>query len=217
MPNLLHLDSSADLVQSRSRAITQTFSEAWTAADPGNTVTYRDLHRDPIPHLADVALHWPKRLRNEGANPPADAEELQQELLTELIAADALLIGAPLYNYSLPSTLKAWVDNIHVPGVTAPFDGPTQPLARRPAVIVSSRGGSYDEGTPTANWDHAVPVLQIILGDSLGMSVSVITTSLTLAEVIPARLADVPRSKRELAQAHEEAAILARRLGGQSS
>lgn len=214
MPNLLHLDSSADPVSSRSRAVTRTFSEAWAAADPGNTVTYRDLHRNPLPHLADAALHWPKRLRDQHANPPADAEDLQQELLTELMAADVVLVGAPLYNYSLPSALKAWVDNIHVPGITAPFDGPTQPLAGRPAVIVSSRGGSYDEGTPTADWDHGVPVLQIILGNSLGMSVSVITTSLTLAEFVPSPEENVVRSRRELAQAHEDAAALATRLGG---
>jgi FMN-dependent NADH-azoreductase len=215
MPTLLHLDSSADLVSSRSRAIGRTFSEAWTSANPQNVVVYRDLHKDPLPHLPDAALHWPRRLRPEHAAPPADAETLQSELLTELIAADVLLVDAPMYNFSLPSTLKAWIDYIHVPGVTAPFDGATQPLAGRQAVIVASRGGVYDEGTPTADWDHAVPVLEIILGNALGMSVSVITTSLTLAEVIPARADDIPRSERELAEAHAAAAALGRQLGSQ--
>jgi FMN-dependent NADH-azoreductase len=215
MPTLLHLDSSADLVSSRSRAIGRTFSEAWTSANPQNVVVYRDLHKDPLPHLPDAALHWPRRLRPKHAVPPADAETLQSELLTELIAADVLLVDAPMYNFSLPSTLKAWIDYIHVPGVTAPFDGATQPLAGRQAVIVASRGGVYDEGTPTADWDHAVPVLEIILGNALGMSVSVITTSLTLAEVIPARADDIPRSERELAEAHAAAAALGRQLGSQ--
>jgi Flavodoxin-like fold len=131
MPHLLHLDSSADTERSRSRAITATFAAAWRDHGPGHTVTYRDLHRDPLPHLADAALHWPPRLRPEGAAPPAAAEALQQELLAELISADVLLVGAPLYNYSLPSSLKAWIDHIHVPGVTAPFDVPAQPDARR--------------------------------------------------------------------------------------
>jgi FMN-dependent NADH-azoreductase len=215
MPTLLHLDSSADLVSSRSRAIGRTFSEAWTSANPQNVVVYRDLHKDPLPHLPDAALHWPRRLRPEHAAPPADAETLQSELLTELIAADVLLVDAPMYNFSLPSTLKAWIDYIHVPGVTAPFDGATQPLAGRQAVIVASRGGVYDEGTPTADWDHAVPVLEIILGNALGMSVSVITTSLTLADVIPAKADDIPRSERELAEAHAAAAALGRQLGSQ--
>ncbi|SDZ33186.1 FMN-dependent NADH-azoreductase [Herbiconiux ginsengi] len=213
MANLLHLDSSADLETSRSRAIGHTFSEAWLAAAPGNTVTHRDLHRDPLPHLADAALHWPARLRPAGSTPPADAEALQASLIAELLAADALLIGAPLYNYSLPSSLKAWIDNIHVPAVTAPFDVDTQPLAGRPAVIVTSRGASYDPGSPTDGWDHEVPALRLILGTALGMTVSVIATNLTLAETVPALSDQIDRSRRELVEAHEAAAALARELG----
>jgi FMN-dependent NADH-azoreductase len=213
MAHLLHLDSSADLETSRSRAITRTFTDAWLAAAPGNTVTTRDLHVHPVPHLADAALHWPVRLRAEGSTPPVEAQALQDELIAELVAADAVVVGAPLYNYSLPSTLKAWIDHIHVPGVTAPFDEPTQPLAGRPAVIVTSRGGSYDAGTPTAGWDHEVPALRLILGDALGMEVSVITTSLTLAATVPALADQLERSERELAAAHAEAAELAGRLG----
>ncbi|WP_382304575.1 FMN-dependent NADH-azoreductase [Herbiconiux sp. UC225_62] len=213
MANLLHLDSSADLETSRSRAIGHSFSEAWLAAAPGNTVTHRDLHRDPLPHLADAALHWPPRLRPAGSTPPADAEALQASLIAELLAADALLVGAPLYNYSLPSSLKAWIDNIHVPAVTAPFDVDTQPLAGRPAVIVTSRGASYDPGSPTDGWDHEVPALRLILGTALGMDVTVIATNLTLAETVPALSDQIDRSRRELVEAHEAAAALARELG----
>jgi FMN-dependent NADH-azoreductase len=212
MPHLLHLDSSADPERSRSRAITATFATTWRGHGPAYTVTYRDLYRDPLPHLADAALHWPPRLRPQGAAPPAAAEVLQQELLAELTAADVLLIGAPLYNYSLPSSLKAWIDHIHVPGVTAPFDVPTQPLAGRPAVIVTSQGASYEAGSPTEGWDHAVPVLDLILGTSLGMRLTVITTSLTLAETVPALADQVDRSRAELARAHELAAETANRL-----
>jgi FMN-dependent NADH-azoreductase len=212
MPHLLHLDSSADAKHSRSRAITATFATAWREHGPDCTITYRDLARDPLPHLPDAALHWPARLRPRDAAPPPAAEALQQQLLAELTAADVLLIGAPLYNYSLPSSLKAWIDYIHVPGVTAPFDVPTQPLAGRPAVIVNSQGASYDAHTPTEGWDHAVPVLELILGTALGMTLTVITTSLTLAETVP-RLADQrPRAQSELARAHEEAAVLGQRL-----
>lgn len=214
MPNLLHLDSSADLRTSRSRSITAAFANTWTALGPDHTVTRRDLHRNPLPHLADADLHWPARLRPAGAAPPAKAERQQQALIGELLAADVLLLGAPLYNYSVPSTLKAWIDNIHVPGLTAPFgSADTQPLKDRPAVIVTSRGGAYDTGTPTAGWDHAVPALQLILGSSLGMSISVITTSLTLAETVPALADQLDRSRNELAAAHREATELAEKLG----
>jgi FMN-dependent NADH-azoreductase len=212
MPTLLHLDSSADLRASRSRSITAAFASAWAALGPEHTVTRRDLHRDPLPHLADADLHWPARLRPADAAPPAEAERLQQVLIDELIAADVLLVGAPLYNYAVPSTLKAWIDNIHVPGVTAPFDSDTQPLKGRPAVVVTSRGGSYDAGSPTEGWDHAVPALQLVLGTALGMSVSVITSSLTLAETVPALAGQVERSRSELAEAHREATELAGRL-----
>lgn len=214
MPRLLHLDSSADPERSRSRAVTRTFAEAWTAAGPDYTVVHRDLHRDPLPHLPDAALHWPARLRPADAAPPAGAEALQQTLLAELTTADALVIGAPMYNYSLPSSLKAWIDYIHVPGVTAPFDTDSQPMAGRTAVVVSSRGASYDAGTPTDGWDHGVPVLELILGTSLGMHVRVITTSLTLADAVPALADQLDRSRAELAAAHERAVELANQLTG---
>jgi FMN-dependent NADH-azoreductase len=212
MPHLLHLDSSADHERSRSRAITATFAAAWRDHGAGYTVTHRDLHRDPLPHLADAALHWPPRLRQEGAAPPAAAEALQEELIAELTSADVLLVGAPLYNYSVPSSLKAWIDHIHVPGVTAPFDVPTQPMAGRPAVVAHSQGAAYDAHTPTGGWDHAIPVLELILGTALGMTLTVITTSLTLAETVPALADQLERSRAELAHAHEMATETAKRL-----
>ena len=218
MPHLLHLDSAASLRNSRSREITATFADAWRARGPEYSVTYRDLHRDPLPHLADAVLHWPPRLRPEGAASVdqgvlAAAEALQDELVGELLGADVLLVGAPLYNYSVPSSLKTWIDHVHIPGRTAPFaDAPAQPMAGRPAVVVSSRGASYDAGSPTDGWDHAVPMLKLILGAALGMSVEVITTSLTLAETVPALAAQLDRSRAELAAAHEAAAAAARRL-----
>jgi FMN-dependent NADH-azoreductase len=218
MPHLLHLDSAASLRGSRSREITATFADTWRAQGSQYTVTYRDLHSQPVPHLADAVLHWPPRLRPESAATAepgvlAAAEELQDVLVSELLAADVLLVGAPLYNYSVPSSLKAWIDHIHVPARTAPFvDDPAQPMAGRPAVVVSSRGASYDAGSPTEGWDHAVPVLELILGTALGMTVEVITTSLTLAETVAALAPQRDRSRGELAAAHELAAEAARRL-----
>jgi len=214
MPNLLHLDSSADLTTSRSRAITAAFADAWRDLGADHTVTRRDLHVDPLPHLSDSALHWPPRLRQPGDAPDPAHEALQQALIAELVAADVVLIGAPLYNYSLPSTLKAWVDNIHLPGVTAPFDGDDQqPMLGRPAVVVTSRGGVYDEGTPTAGWDHATPVLDIVLGSTLGMRVETIATNLTLSDRLPMPEAARERAARELREAKEAAVASARRLG----
>jgi FMN-dependent NADH-azoreductase len=212
VPTLLHIDSSLDLSTSRSRAITAAFAAAWLDRGPGFDVVRRDLTLDPVPHLPDPALHWAPRLRAPGATPPPAAEALQTRLIEELVAADAVVIGAPLYNYSMASSLKAWVDHIHVPGVTAPFDTDTQPVAGRPAVVVTSRGGAYDPGTPTAGWDHAVPPLAIVLGEALGMSVTVITTSLTLAGTVPALGEFADRAAAELDEATREAARLGRSL-----
>lgn len=213
MPSLLLLDSSADLVSSRSRAITAAFADEWRSLGDDHTVVHRDLHRDQLPHLPDPSLHWPARLRAADATPPAEVEALQTELLDELIAADVLVIGVPLYNYSMPSTLKAWVDYIHVPGITAPFDVPSQPLAGRPAVLVGARGAVYDAGSPSEGWDHAIPPLTIILGTSLGMQVESITTSRTLAETVAAMAGEAERGAAELAAAKVAAAEAARRLG----
>lgn len=210
MPTLLRLDSSADALNSVSRAVTQTFVDAWESRGDDHRVVHRDLHADPLPHLADASLHWPKHLRAEDADPPAEAVALQQQVIEELLAADALVIGAPMYNYSIPSVLKVWLDHIHIPGVTTPFgDADSRPMAGRHAVIISSRGGVYDPGTPTADWDHTIPPIKIILGDALGMEVSPILISRTLSVTVPDMAGELQQFNTELLAAHERAAELA--------
>jgi FMN-dependent NADH-azoreductase len=204
MPHLLHLDSSADLSTSRSRAVTAAFAEAWRARGAEYTVTHRDLHRDPLPHFADAEQHWPPAARRPGANPPAEQDALTATLHAEVLAADVVVVGAPLYNYTVPSTLKVWLDHLHIPGVLA--GAGSQPLAGRPAVVVSSRGATYDAGSPTEGWDHGVPVLRIVLGNSLGMDVHVVQTSATLADRLPEMAA-----LRERGAAEFEAALAAAR------
>lgn len=212
MPHLLHLDSSIDPARSRSRAITGAFADAWRGRGDDFTVSYRDLHAQPVPHLTDAASHWPSRLRRQDDSPPASETALQTKLIEELLAADVLVVGAPMYNYSLPSTLKAWIDHVHVPGVTAPFDTADQPLAGRSAVVVTSRGAVYDIGTATEGWDHTVPPLQLILGNALGMTVSVIAVNLTLADSVPALADQAGRAAEELATGLSAARDLAQRL-----
>ncbi len=214
MPVLLHLDSSADLTTSRSRAITATFADAWRALGADHTVVYRDLHRDALPYLSDASLHFPAHLRPTDANPNLTQEALQQEILGELLGADVVLIGVPLYNYSMPATLKTWVDYIHVPAVTASF-GPleAQPMKGRPAVLISTRGGAYDAGTSTEFDDHAIPALSLILQDALGMTLETIVATRTLSERFGAPAEEVALQHAELAAAHDSATRAAHRLG----
>lgn len=209
---LLRLDSSADHRSSKSREVTDAFAATWTARGDDYTILHRDLVKDPVPHVTDSALHWAKNLREPGEQPPPEAEETQRRILDEIGRADVLLIGAPLYNYTVPSTLKAWIDQVHVLGVTAPFgDQQTQPYAGKKAVIVASQGLSYDEG-PQAGLDHGVPVLREILGRALGMDVTVLYTRFTLSGRVPALAELRPAAEAEHAAALKKAGELAATL-----
>lgn len=214
MPQLLHLDSSADLDSSVSRAVTGQFSDVWHAIGPDHSVIYRDLHRDAPPHLPTSALHWAPHLRtaNEVASPAAEA--LQKELIDELVSADVVLIGAPMYNWSIPSTLKAWIDYVHVPGITVPFDSDTAPLVGKPVVVVTSRGNDYTPGTDNASADHTTAQLRQVLGVALGMEVHFVPVDLTLAERVPALAPQIPKAQANLEAAFSAVDDLALRLGG---
>ncbi|MBY6413296.1 NAD(P)H-dependent oxidoreductase [Rhodococcus sp. BP-252] len=213
MPQLLHLDSSADLSHSVSRAVTAHFSDVWHSLGADHSVIYRDLHRDALPHLPTSALHWAPHLRTAEEVAPPEAEALQKELIDEVVSADVVVIGAPMYNWSVPSTLKAWIDYIHVPGITVPFDAPTRPLEGKHVVVVSSRGNQYGPGTPDEGADHTVPQLQQVLGTALGMQVHVVLVDLTLAARVPAMSSLIPQAQDSLASARAAVADLAATLG----
>lgn len=212
MPTLLHLDSSADLTGSVSRSLTGRFASGWSAISPQHRVVRRDLHVDQLPHLPAIGLHWAPHLRTPTETVPAAAAELQELLIAELIAADVLVIGAPMYNWSVPSTLKAWIDYIHVPGTTAPFEDATAPLRGKPVVIVSSRGAGYGPGT--GNTDHEIPALQQLFGSALGMEVFVVIAELTLAGRVPALAESTGRAAAGLDAARAGIDSLALQLGG---
>jgi len=214
VPQLLHLDSSADLSGSVSRSLTARFAAGWSALSPGHDIVRRDLHADMLPHLPTNVLHWAPHLRTETETVPADAEDLQNRLIAELQAADVVLIGAPMYNWSVPSTLKAWIDYIHVPGTTTPFDTATQPFAGKPAVVVSSRGGQYGPGTPDEADDHQVPGLQRVLRVALGMEVHLVIADLTLAPRVAALAPLVAEGAERMARAEATIDELVIQLGG---
>lgn len=217
MPQLLHLDSSADLDSSASRSLTAHFASVWHTLGADHTVIHRDLHRNPPPHIPTSALHWAPHLRTPNEIVPQEAEALQNELIDELVSADLVVIGAPMYNWSIPSTLKAWIDYVHVPGITVPFDAPTRPLEGKSVVIISPRGNRYGPGTPDFGADHTVPQLEQVLGTAMGMAVSVVTVDLTLASRVPALGPLIADAEDALAHARSDVADLAERLGSQSS
>lgn len=170
MGYLLQLDSSADLRTSVSRRLTADFAAAWLSAHPDRTVVHRDLHVNPPPHLPTNALHFSEEARPaHSAVPSADAVSLQSELVAELSAAAAVVIGAPMYNFGVPSPLKAWLDYVHLIGVTSPAQEGIAPLRGKPVVVISPRG------TPTGVDPHADFVLgslRVVLGDFMAMDVT---------------------------------------------
>ncbi|OZC46077.1 FMN-dependent NADH-azoreductase [Rhodococcus sp. 14-2483-1-1] len=214
MPQLLHLDSSADPVRSISRQVTSRFSDGWHSIGTDHSVIHRDLHLNPLPHLPTSALHWAPHLRAADEHVEASAEALQIELIEELISADVVLIGAPMYNWSIPSTLKAWIDYVHVPGITVPFDGDTAPLVGKPAVVVTSRGNDYTPGTDGASADHTTAQLRQVLGVALGMDVHFVPIDLTLAARVPALAPRIPQAQASLEAAFVAVEGLALKLGG---
>lgn len=210
VPTLLQLDSSIDPVTSVSRELTARFARVWVAGGPGRTVRVHDLVTDPVPHLAHESLHWAPGLRAADA-PALPAEQaIQDAVIAELLSADVLVMGAPMYNYSVPSTLKTWLDHVHVPGVLAPFDTHTgQPLKDRLAVIITVRGGVYDDGTENEGRDHTVPPLDLILGDALGMRVETVAVSRSLSRTVPSMADERGRFDAELCAARERIDALA--------
>lgn len=169
MTYILQLDSSANLSSSTSRQLTGEFVQRWAAAAPNREIRQRDLHTDPLPHLPTNHLHFSESRRPaDGISPAPEALRLQEELISELSAAAGVVIGAPMYNFSMPSTLKAWLDYVHVIGTTSPSEEDIAPLRSKPVIAVSARA------TPTGadpRADFVLGPLFTILGDFMGMDV----------------------------------------------
>jgi FMN-dependent NADH-azoreductase len=151
---LLHIDSSILGEASASRKLSSAIVSALTDAAPAVQVTRRDLDAEPLPHLDSrlIAAAGPDGLADEATRA---AIEQGANALEEFLAADIVVIGAPMYNFSIPSQLKAWFDRILVAGKTFRYteSGP-EGLARGKRVIVaSSRGGAYGAGSPAAPFD----------------------------------------------------------------
>ncbi|MFF0777776.1 MULTISPECIES: FMN-dependent NADH-azoreductase [unclassified Streptomyces] len=214
MATLLHIDTSLNGENSHSRAVTTAFREVWESRHPHGTVIHRDLDADPVPHLRADAYYAGYVAPADRSPEQRDAFALRARLVEEAEAADVILLGAPMYNYSIPSTLKAWIDHVFVVGRTAMTEHPS--LAGKPAVVVTSRGGSYQKGTPQYGNDYVQSYLRQALGGGLGLNVSFIVPELTLAPTVPAMADLVPlfeASRTEaLAAASSQAEELATRL-----
>ncbi|WP_435204066.1 FMN-dependent NADH-azoreductase [Micromonospora sp. bgisy143] len=201
--NLLHIDSSIRGDWSVSRQLTARAAAAWRAAHPDGTVTYRDLGAEPLPHL-DSAGGLARMTPPDQHTPAQRASwELSLRVVDEVKQADVVLLGLPLYNYGVPSSVKSWVDHLIVAGLT--YDPDTQEglLNGREFVVVATRGGGYGEGTPRHGWDHAEQWLPHGLSMT-GLEPRFISTELTLAPTVPAMAELIPLHEASRTAAEKE-------------
>jgi FMN-dependent NADH-azoreductase len=162
MSTILVIDSAVSGEASVSKALVQEAVAALTADTPAQVV-YRDLGRDPIPHLSEATLAG---VRGE---PSTEAElatrALSDALIAELRAADTIVVGAPMYNFSVPTSLRSWFDHVLRAGETFRYSeaGPQGLLPGKRVIVVESRGGLYSEG-PAQAIDFQEPYLRHLLG-----------------------------------------------------
>jgi len=134
---ILHIDSSITGDNSASRTISRSILDQLTAQDPDAQIISRDLVADPLPHLTLASFN-------------------DQDVLDEFLAAETIVIGAPMYNFTLPTQLKAWLDRILIAGKTFRYtaDGPEGLAGGRRVIVALARGGIYDAGSPAAALEH---------------------------------------------------------------
>jgi FMN-dependent NADH-azoreductase len=162
MPTILVIDSAVSGVASVSKALVREAVAARTGGAPARVI-HRDLGREPVPHLTEATVAGVR------AQPATEAEQaaraLSDALIAELRAADTIVIGAPMYNFSIATGLRAWFDHVLRAGETFRYTeaGPEGLLAGKRVIVVESRGGLYSEG-PAQAVDFQEPYLRHLLG-----------------------------------------------------
>ncbi|MFF1262795.1 MULTISPECIES: FMN-dependent NADH-azoreductase [unclassified Streptomyces] len=210
MATLLHIDSSVFPGEaSSSRSVTAAFRKSWEEQHPQGTVIYRDLAASPVPHITADAWSAGYAAPSERTPEQSAAFAARVKLIEELEQADTVLIGAPMYNYSIPSTLKAWLDNVLLLGRTA---GETPSAQGTPAIVVASRGGSYAPGTPRENYEFVQNYLEAVFTGTLGLDLDFIVPELTMAPRNPAMSELVPLYEASRRRAFEDATAKAKEL-----
>jgi FMN-dependent NADH-azoreductase len=160
---LLHIDSSISGEGSASRQLSAAIVTAVKAAMPGLEIIRRDLDAAPIPHL-DSRLLPAVRPATAADQASGASDEKGADALAEFLAADIVVIGAPMYNFTIPSQLKAWIDRILIAGKTFQYGeaGPAGLAGGKRVVIASSRGGLYAPGMPFEAYDFQERYLRAV-------------------------------------------------------
>jgi len=164
MATLLHIDSSPRGDRSKSRKLAKDFVAAWQAQHPDATITYRDLRNPMIPHVTEewIAADFtpPDALTPE----LAEAIKFSDELVDEFLAADYCVYSVPMYNFSIPSNFKAYIDQIVRVGRTFSVEGGEFKglVTNKKVLFITARGAYYGPGSPYEGWDCQEPILRCV-------------------------------------------------------
>ena len=166
MAHILHIDSSPRGDRSHSRKLSHEFITAWKTAHPEDTLSYRDIGHNPVPHVDEpwiAAAYSPPEAHTPELS---QALKISDELVDEFIAADRYVFGVPMYNFSVPSTFKAYIDQIvRVNRTFAVNEQGYQGLVKgKKMLVITASGGTYREGTPAAGYNFQEPFLRAIFG-----------------------------------------------------
>lgn len=224
-PSLLHLDSSASGGgDSITRQLTARYADIWRCLHGPEGYRYRDLAADPIPLVSSAFVSLGIRVERHGTVPlhkiaelaadPAERQEwaLTLPLITEMRAARTVLIGVPMYNFSVPASLKAWIDRVTFPGAFLDDGTGDRLLRRTTVVVVTARGGCYAPGTPREDFDFQTPYLRAYFTD-LGVApenLHFVHAEMTRAGDVPALAQFKPLAADSLATARTAVTELAR-------
>ena len=164
---VLHMDSSVMGGNSVSRQLTERITAQWRAAHPGTVVDYLDLAKDAPSHLSVDSLGFRLGPQGDGLSDVQKRENaISEALVTQFLAADVIVVGAPLYNFSIPSQLKAWIDRIAQAGRTFKYTekGPVGLATGKTVIVASSRGGVYSTSDAGRALEHQESYLQTVFG-----------------------------------------------------
>jgi FMN-dependent NADH-azoreductase len=163
---LLHIDSSILGAGSVSRQVSAAIVARLRQATPDLTLTYRDLVTTALPHLTPAHVPTDHPLAAMAGAADQQNQAASQAVLDEFLAADIVVIGAPMYNFTIPSQLKAWIDRIITPGRTFKYGagGPEGLAGAKRVIIAITRGGLYGPGTPSAAAEHVETYLRAAFG-----------------------------------------------------
>lgn len=203
MSTLLQIEVSPLGENSVSRGVSAEFLAAWKAANPSGTVISRDFSTDPIPHLDGEAIFAGYQAEGDRSATAAAKWNYRMDLIKEITSVDEIVISTPMWNWTVPSVLKAYFDQIIIPGV---LDGSgADGLKGKKITFIVAQGGSYAEGAPRFGWDYQTGYLKLVANALGATDVEVILAELTLAPVVPAMESLIPAFEASLAAAKEKA------------